>query len=80
MRGDILRKFGGSAVQGEFPRYSAADALENPFRGYPEPIALFGMGSGPALLRNPVFSQRHDAGRSADDAFCATIMTQRPWL
>ena len=61
LRGDISWRFWCSAIQAEVPRFSSGDALE--------PVALFGMDIDPALLRDPVFSKRHDLGRHPDGAF-----------
>ena len=69
MRGDISRQFGGSAVQIAVPRYSSVDALKNPSRGYPDPVALYGMDIDPALSQHPFSGKRHDEGRNPEGTF-----------
>ena len=75
MRDDILRQSGGSAVQGDVPRDSAADALKNPLRGYPEPIVLYGMDTDPTLCQ--ILSSASVAMRVAirTAPFCVAITT-----
>ena len=53
----------------EVPRYSTEEALNNPLRGYPAPIDLYGMGTDPTLLSDPAFNQCHDTGLDPDGAF-----------